>query len=163
MFLRQLVQLPLHVERTDRLAVFQSDDPALGGSRETSRVPDRISQNVRQKALLEEREDARGRPDLQRGCKRTHVRVADKQMEPAIFPVISQRLIARVDDRAVELHPLVNVVDDMIGPLAELEIDLFLRCGSSKSKASGFAWPTRPAPVKIWRVARKASSGPAAG
>ena len=47
-------------------------------------------------------------------------------MEPAIFPVIGQRLIARVDDGAIELHPLVNVVDDVIGALAQLEIDVDL-------------------------------------
>jgi len=32
--------------------------------------------------------------------------------------------------------------------------------GGSKSKARGLACPTRPAPVKIWRVARKLSSVP---
>ena len=49
------------------------------------------------------------------------------KVEPPIFPVIGQRLVARVDDRAIELHPLVNVVHDVIGPLAELEIDRFFR------------------------------------
>src|SRR5205085_11561582 len=32
-------------------------------------------------------------------------------------------------DGAIELHPLVNVVDDVIGALAELEIDLDLGLG----------------------------------
>src|SRR5438552_17548105 len=44
-------------------------------------------------------------------------------MQPAIFSIIGQRLIARVDDRAIELHPLINVVHNMIGPLTDLEID----------------------------------------
>src|SRR5947207_12193672 len=48
-------------------------------------------------------------------------------MEPAIFPVIGERLIARVDDGAVELDPLVDVVDNVVGALAELEIDVGLR------------------------------------
>src|SRR5437762_10414961 len=48
-------------------------------------------------------------------------------MEPAIFSVIGERLIARVDDGAIELHPLVNVVHDVIGALAQLEIDVDLR------------------------------------
>ena len=48
-------------------------------------------------------------------------------MQPPIFPVIGQRLVARIDDGAIELHPLINVVDDVIGALAELEIDLALR------------------------------------
>src|SRR2546423_1254513 len=45
-------------------------------------------------------------------------------MKPAIFPIIGQGLVPGVDDRAIELHPLVNVVDDVIGALAELEIDV---------------------------------------
>ena len=36
MFLRQIVELPLHVERADRLAVFEIDNP----------VPGRIARNV---------------------------------------------------------------------------------------------------------------------
>ena len=48
-------------------------------------------------------------------------------MQPPVFPVIGQRLVARVDDGAIELHPLINVVDDVIGALAQLEIDLALR------------------------------------
>ena len=48
-------------------------------------------------------------------------------MQPAIFPIIRERLVARVDDRAVELHPLVDVVHDVIGALADLEIDVRLR------------------------------------
>src|SRR5215471_8395738 len=47
-------------------------------------------------------------------------------MQPSIFPVIGQRLVARVDDGAIELHPLINVVDDMIGALAQLKIHLAL-------------------------------------
>ena len=48
-------------------------------------------------------------------------------MQPAIFPIIGQRLIARVDDRAVELNPLINVIHDMVGPLAKLKIDRLFR------------------------------------
>src|SRR5690349_19215404 len=48
-------------------------------------------------------------------------------MKAAIFPIIRQRLIARVDDRAVELHPLVNVVHDVVGSLAELELNRLFR------------------------------------
>jgi hypothetical protein len=39
-------------------------------------------------------------------------------METAILPVISQRLIAGVDNGAVKLHPLVDVVDDVVCALA---------------------------------------------
>src|SRR5438270_8045919 len=48
-------------------------------------------------------------------------------MEPAILPVIRQRFISRIDDGAVELHPLVNVVHDMVGTLAELELNRHFR------------------------------------
>ena len=48
-------------------------------------------------------------------------------MEPPIFSVIGQRLVARVDDRAIKLHPLIDVVHDVIGALAKLEIDLGFR------------------------------------
>ena len=66
-------------------------------------------------------------------------------MEPPIFSVIGQRLVARVDDGAVELHPLIDVVHDMIGALAELEIDLRLRLRQFEIKREwiGLADPAR--------------------
>src|SRR6266581_3040630 len=48
-------------------------------------------------------------------------------MQPPIFSVIGQRLVASIDDGAIELHPLINVVDDVISALAQLEIHLALR------------------------------------
>src|SRR6476660_127310 len=48
-------------------------------------------------------------------------------MQPPIFPVIGQRLVARIDDGTIELHPLINVVDDVIRALTQLEINLALR------------------------------------
>src|SRR6266511_3011709 len=48
-------------------------------------------------------------------------------MEPAILSVISQRLVARVNNCAIKLHPLINVVHNVIGALTELKIDLGLR------------------------------------
>ena len=100
---------------------------ALVASREMSRVLWTASARMkflRQTAFFEQRENAGGGPDFQRGRERAHVGIADQQMEPAILSVIGQRLVARIDDGAVELHPLVNVVDDVIGALAELKIDL---------------------------------------
>ena len=47
-------------------------------------------------------------------------------METPVFPIIRQGLVACVDDSAIELHPLIDVVDDVIGTLTELEIDLYL-------------------------------------
>src|SRR5436309_15960230 len=48
-------------------------------------------------------------------------------MQPAIFSVISKGFVARVDDGAIKLHPLINVVHNVIGALTELKIDLGLR------------------------------------
>ena len=48
-------------------------------------------------------------------------------MQPPIFSVISQRLVARIDNGTIELHPLINVVHDVVGALTELEIDLGFR------------------------------------
>src|SRR5207253_10646686 len=48
-------------------------------------------------------------------------------MEPAILSVISQRLVARVNNCPVELHPLIDVVHNVIRALTELKIDLGLR------------------------------------
>ena len=62
-------------------------------------------------------------------------------MQPAKFPVVSQRLIARVDDRAIELHPLINVVHDVIGPLAELEIDRLIARRQLELEGEGMGLP----------------------
>src|SRR5205085_10891188 len=42
-------------------------------------------------------------------------------MQTTELAVVSQWLVTRVNDRAIELHPLVNVVDDVISSLADLE------------------------------------------
>ncbi len=129
-WLRQLVELPLNVEAADGLAVFQPHDP---GARRVAGNIARALHGVAQAEIFgqtpifEQRQDAGRGPNFQRGRKRTHVGIADEQMEPAVFPVIGQRLVARVDDGAIELHPLVDVVHDVVGALAELEIDVDLR------------------------------------
>jgi len=43
-----------------------------------------------------------------------HRWIANEQMECPIFAVIGQRLVTRVDDGAVELHPLIDVVHDVV-------------------------------------------------
>ena len=42
-------------------------------------------------------------------------------MKTAILPVVGEGLVAGVDDRPIELDPLINVVDDVIGSLGDLE------------------------------------------
>src|SRR2546429_147129 len=76
--------------------------------------------------------DAVRRPDFYRGGQRAHFGSADQQMEPPVSPVIRERLVARVDDGAIELRPLINVVDDVVSALAELKIDVDLGLGKLK-------------------------------
>ena len=124
--LSEIVELPLHIERADGFAVFKIDNPfARRIARDVARAADGVVEHEisRQLALFEQRKHARGRADFQRVGERAHVGIADEQMEPAIFAIIGQRLVARVDDGAIELHPLINVVDDVIGALAQLKRD----------------------------------------
>ena len=126
MALGEIVELPLDIERANSFAVLKIDNPlASRVARDVARAANGVVENkiARQLALLEQREHRGGGADLQRVSKRAHVRIANEQMESPIFAVIGQRLIPRVDDGAVELHPLVDVVDDMVSALAQLECD----------------------------------------
>ena len=67
------------------------------------------------------------------------------KMQPPIFAIIGQRLVARIDDGAIELHPLVDVVHDVIGALADLEIDLRLRAAAVRNRRRADS-PDRPGP-----------------
>src|SRR5947208_8448775 len=130
MALSEIVELPLHIERANSFAVFKIDNPLAGRiAGDVASAPDGVVENkiAWQLALLEEREHRRGGADLQRVGKRAHVGITNEQMESPIFAVIGQRLIARVDDGAVELHPLIDVVDDVVGALTELKRDRRLR------------------------------------
>ncbi len=116
----------LDFQRGARLPVFEADDPAiLRVARNFAGGLDGVHQShaFRDDAFLEQIEHERRGADLQRVGVLAHVRIADEQVEAAVFAVIGQRLVARVDDGAVELHPLVNVVDDVIGALGDLEMD----------------------------------------
>ena len=129
MSLRQIVELPLYIERTDRFAVFKIDNPtSVGVARNVACALHCIGQDKisRQSAFFQERQNASRRSDLQGGGERAHVGIADEQMQAPILPVIGQRFIPRVDDGAIELHPLIDVVHDVIGALAQLKIDLCL-------------------------------------
>src|SRR5580658_5389757 len=74
--------------------------------------------------FFEQGEHTNGCSHFQRGGERAHVGIADQQMESTIFSIICQRFIASVDNRPVELHPLINVIHNMIGSLADLKIDV---------------------------------------
>src|SRR6476469_1976910 len=107
MSLRQLEKLPLDVECTNRLSVLKPDNPgARRVTRDIAGALNGIRQDkvFRQPPIFEQRKDARRCSDLQRSRKWTHVGIANEQVEPAIFPVIGQGLVPRVDDRAVELN-----------------------------------------------------------
>src|SRR2546430_10909432 len=99
MSLREIVELPLHIERPDGFAILKIDNPfSRWIARNFAGAADGVVKHeiARQLALLEQRKHARGGADLHRVGERAHVRIADEQMEAAIFAVISQRLVSRV-------------------------------------------------------------------
>src|SRR4029453_3549130 len=53
-------------------------------------------------------------------------------MKSPILSIVSQWFIPRIDDGAVELHPLIDVIHDMIGTLTKLKIHLRLGLGALK-------------------------------
>src|SRR5690349_5467789 len=113
MFLRQLMKLPLDVERTYGFPIFQLDNPFAGRiPGDVARALDGVVQDEIpwQAAVFKKRKNTGGRAHLQCRRERTHVRIANEKMESSIFSVVSERFISRIDDGAVELHPLVNVV-----------------------------------------------------
>src|SRR5438270_7092833 len=110
MSLREIVKLPLHIERADGFAVLKIDNPFAGWiARDVARAANGVVEDkiARQLTLLEQRKNGGSRADLHRVGERAHVGIADEQMEPAIFSIVGQRLVARVDDGAIELHPLI--------------------------------------------------------
>src|SRR5438477_12445633 len=151
MALSEIVELPLHIERANSFAVFKIDNPLAGRiAGDVASAPDGVVENkiAWQLALLEEREHRRGGADLQRVGKRAHVGITNEQMESPIFAVIGQRLIARVDDGAVELHPLIDVVDDVVGALTELKRDRRFRLGRLKVECERIGLPYSPSASK---------------
>src|SRR5438270_12746560 len=130
MALSEIVELPLDIERANSFTVLKIDNPLSSRiTRDVARTANGVVENkiARQLALFEEREHCRGGADLQRVGERAHVGIADEQMEPPVFAIIGQRFVARVDDGAIELHPLIDVVDNVVGALAELKRDRRLR------------------------------------
>src|SRR5947199_523407 len=144
MALGEIVELPLDVERANSFTVLKIDNPlARRIPRDVASAPDGVVEDkiARQLALFKERKHRRGGADLQRVGKRAHVGITNEQMEPPIFAVIGQRLIARVDDSAVELHPLIDVVDDVVGALTELKRDRRFRLGRLKVECEWIGLP----------------------
>jgi DNA-binding transcriptional LysR family regulator len=75
-----------------------------------------------QAAGLQQIQHQRGRAHFQQQAGGQHIGVPVQQVQAAVFARVGQRFVARVDDGAVELHPLEQVVVDVIGPLADLII-----------------------------------------
>src|SRR5262249_28102126 len=70
-----------------------------------------------------------------------HVRIADQKVESPVFSVIGQRFISSVNDCAIELHPLINVVHDVIRSLADLEINRLFACGNFEIESERIRLP----------------------
>src|SRR6266853_4993804 len=158
MALGEIVELPLDIERANRFSVLKIDNPLASRiARDVARAANGVVENkiARQLALLEEREHGGGRADLQRVGERAHVGIADEQMEPPIFAVIGQRLVTRVDDGAVELHPLLDVVHDVVGALTELKRDRRFRLGRLKVECERIGLPYSAGAGKKWSRRKK--------
>ena len=163
MALSEIVELPLDIERANSFTVLKIDNPLSGRiARDVASAPDGVVENkiARQLALFEEREHRRGGADLQRVGKRAHVRIANEQMEPPIFAVIGQRFIARVNDGAVELHPLIDVVDDVVGALTELKRNRRFRLGRLEIECEWIGLPHSPGAGKNLSRRKKREQGP---
>ena len=65
-------------------------------------------------------------------------------MQPPILSVVRKGLIACVDDGAVELHPLVDVVDDVIRALADLKFHRRAAAWRIEIEGEGTGLPDAP-------------------
>jgi hypothetical protein len=122
---RPLPKTAQQLDRIGDLARRQTHPPGrlrLPGQR--PQRAHRIGQHDgRQVVRLQEVEHQPRGSRLQIKRRGQHVGVAMNQVQPAVPPRIAERLVARVDDRAVVLHPLIKIVLDVIRPLADLKID----------------------------------------
>ena len=101
---RALEVLPLHLHRREPAAVGQADE------RRAREVPGHVverrhrrrQREVGDVAVLDQLEDERRRPELQQRRDLAQVRVADDHVQPAVLLGVGVRLVARVDDRALQ-------------------------------------------------------------
>src|SRR4029450_12692455 len=80
-FLRQLMEFPLHIECADGLAILELDNPSLTRiARDIARAMDGVDQDKipRQTAILKQRQNASSRADLQAGRKCGPVGISDE-------------------------------------------------------------------------------------
>ena len=97
------------------------------GSCETARSADTGPSTARsmpfagQPAVLDHREDQRGRADLEVGRDLRQVGVADDHVQPAVLVRVGVRLVAGVDDRALERGLEADLDLEVVGALAQLE------------------------------------------
>jgi hypothetical protein len=67
-------------------------------------------------------------------------------VQPPVLAVIGERFVTGVNDRAVKLNPLVNVINDVVCPLADLErhVPRTVRHFEIKRQRVCLADPARP-------------------
>ena len=73
-------------------------------------------------AVLDHREHDRGRADLEERRDLAQVRVADDHVQPAVLLRIGVRLVARVDDRALQRGLEPDLLFEEVGALADLVV-----------------------------------------
>ena len=98
-----------------------------------------------QVTLFQQGEGAGGRAELERRGEGAHIRIADQEVQPPVTAEVGERFVPRIDDRAIELHPLIDVVDDVIGALGELERDGVASARQLRNRRPA-GWPARRAP-----------------
>ena len=94
-----------------------------------------------------------GGAHLQEGRDLGQVGVAHDDVQAPVLGGVAVRLVAGVDDRALERGLEPDLLLEEVGPLGELERHL------AAGRAPAASLPTLPAPVKIWRVMKWASRG----
>ena len=73
------------------------------------------------KPVLDHRQHQRGGADLEVGRDLGEVGVADDHVQPAVLLGVGVRLVAGVDDRALERRLQADLDLEVVGPLADLE------------------------------------------
>ena len=114
----------LEIDRADRLAAGQRDDPLEGFV--AGNLPVRLERIGERPPLgralvLERLEHQRGRADLEPGRELGEIRVADDDVKTAEAGRVGVRLVARVDERTPVHRVDADEFGEEIGPLGNLE------------------------------------------
>ena len=80
-------------------------------------------------------------------------------MEAAVFPRVGQRFVAGVDDGAIELHPLEEIIVDVVRPLADLKMAVRTVAQQVAAQLSARSRTDPPGPGKEQAQGQKREQG----